>query len=121
MRGTVITHISCSYHTAVITHIPRSYRAVITQLSRIYHAVITHISRSYHASRTFLKYLQVSFQFGLHPRSTLIITLENVCIQSGVIVACEKMYMVLFFVCMRFTVTRTNAFYPLVASRHGRD
>ena len=46
------------------------------------------------AYRTFLKYPQVSFQFGLHTRSSLIITLENVCIQSHVIVVCEKMHMV---------------------------
>ena len=45
------------------------------------------------AYRTFLKYLQESFNLAYvhNARSTLIIKLENVCIQSDVIVACEKM------------------------------
>ena len=55
------------------------------------------------AYRTFLNSWSIyKYRFNLsyvyNPRSTLIITLKNVCIQSDVIVACEKMHMVLFFV-----------------------
>ena len=58
------------------------------------------------AYRMFLSIYKYRFNLAYvhNPRSTLIITLNNICIQSDVIVTCEKMHMILFF--MRFTLTR---------------